>query len=366
METQNQRKSESEKVIADLHMHSKASDGIWTPREVVQNAKARNLEVIALTDHDTTFGVPEALEEAKKQNLIVIPGIEIDAKYVLPNAQVRNLELLGLNFNLELIQPLVDRRKNDRLIFMDEYIRNLNNYLTSPNFQSENDKKQFRLVNPRTITLNDLIVWYNQRNLDQTGRPYENPFPFLSKMTLVQYIADNFLEDGKKKAILSGDRATGNAFKKEYKEIIKTTAETKPTFYEAIKAVKDAGGIAILAHPGLSKGYENGMIKEWELPVEEWFREREVLTPYIFIRDLKNHGLDGIEIYNYRANDKPHAENHELINQYFVELAKRLELITTAGSDCHGPKGKGPLMGTFGLTSSSKNLLDFILKPGRR
>ncbi|MGM5484109.1 MAG: PHP domain-containing protein [Nanobdellota archaeon] len=339
------------KIIGDLHLHSKASDGIWTPREVVLNAKARDLETIAITDHDTTYGVPEALDEAKKQGINVIPGIEIDAKYTSSDVEVRNLELLGLDINIDLMQPLVDKRNKDRTRLLEDYIQNFNNYLSSKDFIKENEYKNFNLVAPEKIKLSDVINWYNSRNLDQTEKPYENPFPFLSKMTLVQYVADNFLEEENKNLIMSGDRPAGDEFKKEYKEILKTDIESKPSFYEAIKAVKNAGGLAVLAHPGLSKGYEGGMLKEWELPREEWFKEREELTPFSFVNELKQQGLDGLEIYNYKTNDKSHYENHDLINQYFTELATKLDLITTAGSDCHGPKSNGPQMGDYGLTN---------------
>ncbi len=350
----------NEKIIADLHMHSKASDGIWTPREVVQNAKARNLEFIALTDHDTTFGIPEALDEAKKQDIIVIPGIEIDAKYIAKNAEIQNLELLGLNIDLELMQSLVDKRNKDRTDRLEDYICHFNQYLRSSDFAKQNESKEFRLVAPKSVTLAEVIKWYNQKDLDQSGNSYDNPFPFLSKMTLVQYLADNFLEKDKREAILSGDRPAGDAFKKEYKQILNTSMESKPSFYEAISAVKQAKGLAVVAHPGLSKAYENGMLKEWELPRDEWFKDREVLTPYSFVSDLKQHGLDGLETYNYKTNDRVHSENSNVINEYFSSLASKLNLITTAGSDCHGPKGKGPLMAKFGLTDSSRVLLDLI------
>lgn len=61
----------------DLHLHSTASDGILTPTELVQVALDKGLEAIALTDHDTTAGVEEALEAARGTRLTVIPGIEI-------------------------------------------------------------------------------------------------------------------------------------------------------------------------------------------------------------------------------------------------------------------------------------------------
>jgi predicted metal-dependent phosphoesterase TrpH len=345
------------KITTDTHMHSKASDGVWTPREVVANAKAKGLEVIALTDHDTTFGVAEALEAAKEYGIKVIPGIEIDASYTSEKGKVKNIELLGLDVDLAKIQPLVDKRNNDRLALLGDYINGFNAYVASEKFNEENQTKQFKLNASKQTSLTDVINWYNARNLDEQGKAYLNPTPFLSKMTMVQFIADSFLDSDKKALILNGDRTAGEAFKKEYKAILFTERESKPTFYEAIEAVKNASGKAIVAHPGLSKGYENGMIKEWEMPKEQWFTESDKLTPYTFIKDLKAHGLDGVELYNYKGSDKAHAESQDKINEYFTALANKLELMTTYGSDCHGPKGNGPQMGKFGSTSLNLRLL---------
>jgi predicted metal-dependent phosphoesterase TrpH len=336
-------------------MHSKASDGIWTPKEVVQNAKKAGLEVIALTDHDTTFGLPEALAAGNEYGIIVIPGIEIDAMYTSEKGNVKNLELLGLGVDLEKIQVLVDKRSADRLGLLGDYIAGYNAYVVSEKFSEENNQKQFKLKSQKQITLAEVIEWYNKKNLDQAGVVYENPTPFLSKMTLVNFIAETQLDGDKKDLILGGDRVAGEGFKKEYKKIFSTTKESKPSFYEAITYVKNAGGKAIVAHPGLSKGYDDGMIKEWEMPQEQWFIETDKLTPYVFIQDLKAHGLDGIEIYNYEGSDKAHAESQDKINAYFIALANKLELMVTYGSDCHGPKGKGAQLGKFGADYSYLN-----------
>lgn len=75
----------------DLHLHSTASDGILTPTELVQVALDKGIEVIALTDHDTTDGVEEALEAARGTNLTVIPGVEISTD--VPGSN--ELHLLG-------------------------------------------------------------------------------------------------------------------------------------------------------------------------------------------------------------------------------------------------------------------------------
>ncbi len=61
----------------DLHLHSTASDGQFSPAELVAMALERGLVAIALTDHDTTEGIDEALEAARGTGLEVIPGIEL-------------------------------------------------------------------------------------------------------------------------------------------------------------------------------------------------------------------------------------------------------------------------------------------------
>ena len=62
----------------DLHTHSTASDGIYSPTELLQRAKEVGLRVLALTDHDSTGGIEEAAEVAGRLDIDFIPGIEIN------------------------------------------------------------------------------------------------------------------------------------------------------------------------------------------------------------------------------------------------------------------------------------------------
>ena len=68
-------------IRAEFHCHSTASDGKMSPAEVIQIAKKENIKSIALTDHDTTKGIEEAYCEAKKLNIMFIPGIELSCDY---------------------------------------------------------------------------------------------------------------------------------------------------------------------------------------------------------------------------------------------------------------------------------------------
>ena len=65
----------------DLHIHTTASDGTFTPEEVVREAVRKGLAAVAITDHDTAAGYARAAAEAEKTGLEVVPGIEISTKY---------------------------------------------------------------------------------------------------------------------------------------------------------------------------------------------------------------------------------------------------------------------------------------------
>jgi 3',5'-nucleoside bisphosphate phosphatase len=71
----------SRRVAADLHLHTTASDGDFTPSQVVAFARAARLDAIAVTDHDTFAGVADAVEAAVGGGLRVIPGVEVTAEW---------------------------------------------------------------------------------------------------------------------------------------------------------------------------------------------------------------------------------------------------------------------------------------------
>ena len=66
--------------IVDLHAHTTASDGSYTPTELVRYAKKKGLSAIAITDHDTIAGVEEAFIEGRKLGIRVIPGAELSTR----------------------------------------------------------------------------------------------------------------------------------------------------------------------------------------------------------------------------------------------------------------------------------------------
>ncbi|MFP3868191.1 MAG: PHP domain-containing protein [Desulfobacteraceae bacterium] len=87
----------------DLHTHSTASDGSFRPREVVALARDRGLKAMALTDHDTIDGVPEAIQTGDQLGVEVIPGIEISADF--PEG---TMHILG--YFIDYQQPFFNQR----------------------------------------------------------------------------------------------------------------------------------------------------------------------------------------------------------------------------------------------------------------
>jgi predicted metal-dependent phosphoesterase TrpH len=98
---------------ADLHTHSTYSDGRLTPTELVERAVSRGLEVLALTDHDCTDGIPEALEAAQKHpGLLFIPGVELSTD--VPHEEVHVLGYF-LDWQNRRFQARLDRLRRSRL-----------------------------------------------------------------------------------------------------------------------------------------------------------------------------------------------------------------------------------------------------------
>ncbi|MBD5520003.1 MAG: PHP domain-containing protein [Lachnospiraceae bacterium] len=102
----------------DLHVHSNKSDGSFTPKELVDYAISKGLCAFALTDHDTTDGLDEAISYAKDKPIEVVPGIEFSTEY-----EGRDIHVLGLYiqyrepFFKEKIQKFVDSRikRNEKM-----------------------------------------------------------------------------------------------------------------------------------------------------------------------------------------------------------------------------------------------------------
>ena len=96
--------------MVDLHTHSTASDGTYSPTELVKKAHETGISVLALTDHDTVAGLAEACEAGKRYGVHIIPGIEISIAW-----QPGEFHLLGLGLTPDhpMLQAMVEdvRRK---------------------------------------------------------------------------------------------------------------------------------------------------------------------------------------------------------------------------------------------------------------
>ena len=79
----------------DLHSHTTFSDGSFTPTELIELANQKNLDILSITDHDTTDGLPEAMEASKDLSLELIPGVELSAQF-----QNREMHILGYFINV--------------------------------------------------------------------------------------------------------------------------------------------------------------------------------------------------------------------------------------------------------------------------
>lgn len=100
--------------MIDLHVHTTASDGQYTPTQIIQKAAEKNIKVIAITDHDTTAGLEEAKTEGKRHNITVVPGIELNISF--PTGEFHLLGL-GLKENSESLNYIVEnviKNRNER------------------------------------------------------------------------------------------------------------------------------------------------------------------------------------------------------------------------------------------------------------
>ena len=114
---------------ADLHMHSNSSDGVLSSSVLVNMAKEKNIDIIAITDHDTTDGIDLALETAEKLGVKVIPGIELSTNFNGESIHIlgyfRDDSYKSTNL-LSFLSGLKEKRKN-RAKEMIEKIKEIHN-----------------------------------------------------------------------------------------------------------------------------------------------------------------------------------------------------------------------------------------------
>lgn len=191
------------RYMADFHTHTTASDGQYTPSELVQMARDRGLEVLAVTDHDTIDGLREAIQAGEQYGLHVIPGIELSAK------EYPTFHILGYGFSSDapVLQNLCHRMKTRR----DERSQRLLAFLRGKGIE-------LSLSEVTEIAGGDII-----------GRPH-----FAQAMVHRGYVSTN------REAF---DRYLDTEEYHEKVECGKLSAQ------ECIQAIKASGGKASLAHP---------------------------------------------------------------------------------------------------------------------
>ncbi|SFH49176.1 hypothetical protein SAMN05192551_101200 [Tindallia magadiensis] len=195
----------------DLHTHSNASDGILSPRSLVQYAVEHGLSGIALTDHDTLAGISEAECEASKiNNFIFVPGIELSTEY-------NNIEIHILGYHINLNDEIFRKKIS---IISDARTSRLNQMVS---------KLQNIGIEFNSDTLNNLEKIKNPGRLHLAR--------VLKNMKVVSTIDEAF-----QKYLSRGSPGYFPRF--------------KLTPNEAIHLIRMANGIPVLAHPGLIKSDE--------------------------------------------------------------------------------------------------------------
>lgn len=258
--------------IVDLHVHSTESDGTFTPEELVEEAQKVGLSAFALTDHDTVSGVKKALDAAKDTGIEVIPGVELSTDY-----NGKEVHIVGLYIDIE----------HPKLLSQTAAFRECRNNRNEKMIEAL-QKEGF------DITFEKLVA--------------ENPDCVITRANIARYLYEHGMiksvQEAFDKYIGDGCRCYINRFK------------VSPM--DAVKLIKEAGGIAILAHPLL---YHMSSVTLQKL-----------------IDELKAAGLDGIEaIYStYTPGEE----------RLVKKLAEGNHLLVSGGSDFHGTNKPSIRLGT--------------------
>lgn len=257
-------------MYADLHLHSHYSDGTFTPEEIVARARQQNLGAIALTDHDTVEGCEAVGNECAKVGIEFVVGTELTSEHN--------------DHELHILAYFVDP-KNERLL------REIAKFQI---VRQERIREMVAKINALGVPLKAEDV-FALANCKSPGRPHV-------ARTLVRYGQCRTLDEAFDRFLKKGRPAW--------------VPKSKMSALEAIELIHQAGGLAVMAHPGLNKTDES-------------------------IPDLVAAGLDGIECF--------HTKHPPATAQHYLGMANKYSLLVTGGSDCHGlSKGK-PLIGTVRL-----------------
>jgi 3',5'-nucleoside bisphosphate phosphatase len=262
----------------DLHVHSTASDGTTSPEKILQMAAEMGLPGIALTDHDTLAGLAPAEEYRAAQGLELkfIPGIEL-------NTDSGESELHILGYFVQYLHSPIQKHLAQIKIARYERAAKMVDRLRSMGLNISLEQVQ-------GISQGDLI-----------GRPHV-------AMALMQKRYVFSIQEAFQKYIGRG--------RPGYVPRYKFLPE------EAIELIHKAGGVSILAHPGLIKEQEK-------------------------VQDIIKMGIEGLEVYYPEHSEKQ-------VGDYF-HLAREHNLLITGGSDFHGNENQGK-RGRLGCTGLNQDL----------
>lgn len=268
--------------MIDLHTHSTASDGEYSPKEIVGKAIEKKLLALAITDHDTFSGLEEAKQAAKNSELTFIPGIELNIERNRGEFHLLGLGLQEISSSLEeLCNSLVDGRKDRNRIIIQK--------------------------------MKD-----DGMNVDYDELLEKFPVPTLGRPHIAAYLVEKGIV---KKRQLAFDKFIGKG--RPY-----FCDRTAAPLTDAISAIKDSGGVPVLAHP-------------LSLYVS-WGKMEQTLL------ELKGFGILGLEAWHsgIRVGEAMRLE----------ELARKLGFFVTAGSDFHGPGIRADRK--LGITAGGRKIED--------
>ena len=243
--------------FADLHLHTTFSDGTYTPEELISRSLKAGLSAIAVVDHDTVDGLAPTIAAAKDTDIEVLSGVELSAEY-----KTQEVHILGylIDYQDKAFLEKTASLRNNRIERVYEITAKLNALGIHLNPQSV-----FDLAGNGTVGRLHIARALVKEGL--VGSIYE---------VFQKYIGDNG------PAYVLGFRFSPQ---------------------EAIKFIKDAGGVPVLAHPYI--------LNNDELILE-------------FIKS----GLMGLEVY--------YPEHSQGTVNFYLDLARKNNLVVTGGSDCHG------------------------------
>ena len=249
--------------MIDLHTHTTCSDGTDSPFSLVKKALAAGITTLAITDHDSTAGWAEAVTAIQPQIELVL-GAEVSC-LTTDGISVHMLGLLFDGEDIEIQQMLADSR-DTRLPRM---------------------RKMVELLSADGINISLDDVYRATPEGATVGRPH---------------LADALVANG---VVASRDEAFLDLLNNDSKYYVTHAA---PTPEDAIRTIREAGGVAVIAHPFAS-------------------RRGQTITASTFA-DLVAAGLNGIEVHHRDQN----AQEQETL----ITIARELSLVTTGSSDYHG------------------------------